>query len=850
MSVRIFIACHKESETIGGDILTPIHVGAALSEKRLGDMLRDDEGENISDKNRRYCELTAQYWAWKNSRDDYVGFVHYRRYFSFSEKEYPSDPYNNVWYDTVGEKLRRDFCLNDEAILSQVREYDIIVPRTMDLSVEGPDSDTVYTHYKNSLYHNIKDYDFCCDYIRAHYPAYVGAMERYNSSSEAYFLNMYVMRRDLFESYCEWLFPMLDAFDSQRDYTDSNIGELRTPGFLAERLFGVWFTHLLESEPGLRVRHAQVSMVQYTDKTEIVPAFGGDAVCVCLGADDRYAPFAGLVISSVAANASPSRNYDIVVFSNGIAPLKQDAILRSVRGYPNISVRFAEGAPYLTGTLVERGHINRSAYLRFIIPKAMRRYAKAVYIDCDLVVNRDIAELYDTDLGSCCLAAVRDTVDACWVKCCHNDTERNIRERLGIGYVYDYFNSGVLVMDIGKFNALFPTEMLFDLACSRQWLWQDQDVLNYLCRGRVLFLNQKWNVLAHDHARFTEMEEYSAPKWMYDEYMQARKDPYIIHYCGKRQPCFRPHVDLGEYFWQYARRSPFYEILLNYAAQECIPPMPPVYMPPQEGRCRRLLKKGLRSLKKNGVRITWEKTVNKFRTHRAAVRYREKEEKIRKQRERERLEQLSQHRAASLYLLQWLENRCKAAGGSFWLTELSLYGTVRAGGFWKEDTAVRAAMMRNSFEKLGGGDAAVEVFAESVSGGVARGVRLRALPQVALPIALYEETDADATYENWLAHCESRCGGRQASAGAAAGKSIVRCADDPASGYCEIFEKSVIFPLKTAEFAGKRVPVPAGSEKVLKTLYLGWEDLNSPEAPAAFSAEEEKLLQSLPDWKR
>ena len=109
------------------------------------------------------------------------------------------------------------------------------------------------------------------------------------------------------------------------------------------------FTRLQKQRPDLRIRHAQTSFVHNTDREEIVPAFGAESVAVCLGADDRYAPFAELVISSIVANASPSRRYDIVVFSNGIAQLKQDAILRSVRGLSNVSVRFVESAAYLGG---------------------------------------------------------------------------------------------------------------------------------------------------------------------------------------------------------------------------------------------------------------------------------------------------------------------------------------------------------------------------------------------------------------------------------------------------------------------------------------------------------------------
>ena len=78
--VRLFVSCHEAAPVPKHSLLTPVQVGAALSEEKLLGFSRDDEGENISRKNRSYCELTAQYWAWKNVQADYYGFFHYRRY--------------------------------------------------------------------------------------------------------------------------------------------------------------------------------------------------------------------------------------------------------------------------------------------------------------------------------------------------------------------------------------------------------------------------------------------------------------------------------------------------------------------------------------------------------------------------------------------------------------------------------------------------------------------------------------------------------------------------------------------------------------------------------------------------
>ena len=78
--IALYVCCHRESEIPKHPLLRPIQVGAALAEQHFPGFLYDDDGENISERNRAYCELTAQYWAWKNSHAEYCGFFHYRRF--------------------------------------------------------------------------------------------------------------------------------------------------------------------------------------------------------------------------------------------------------------------------------------------------------------------------------------------------------------------------------------------------------------------------------------------------------------------------------------------------------------------------------------------------------------------------------------------------------------------------------------------------------------------------------------------------------------------------------------------------------------------------------------------------
>ena len=80
MKTEIYIATHKKTSFPKSDDYIPIHVGKNLSEVDLG-IIGDDTQSNISYLNKSFCELTALYWIWKNSKAENVGLVHYRRYF-------------------------------------------------------------------------------------------------------------------------------------------------------------------------------------------------------------------------------------------------------------------------------------------------------------------------------------------------------------------------------------------------------------------------------------------------------------------------------------------------------------------------------------------------------------------------------------------------------------------------------------------------------------------------------------------------------------------------------------------------------------------------------------------------
>lgn len=229
--VKLFVCCHQPTRVPKHPLLVPIQVGTALADARFPGFLHDDTGDNISAKNLSYCELTAQYWAWKNIESDYYGFFHYRRYL-YPEAE-ATLPYHIEKYPNLSSLDK----LGYSGFTQLIQKYNLIVPKSENMYLP------VRAHYANALYHHGKDLELVERIVQNRCPAMSEAMSTYLSGTVCYFGNIYIMQREVFHDYCAWLFPILEEFDRCADTSQYSVQEQRVDGYLAERLLGVYVTH-------------------------------------------------------------------------------------------------------------------------------------------------------------------------------------------------------------------------------------------------------------------------------------------------------------------------------------------------------------------------------------------------------------------------------------------------------------------------------------------------------------------------------------------------------------------------------------------------------------------------------
>ena len=222
VKVEIYQAFHKEAPILQNEIMIPMHVGRALNKKEglplVNKMIGDNTGDNISEKNERYAELTAIYWMWKNSKADVVGLMHYRRSLILPTEEKECD--NHLC--NIG--------LTKENVKRLMKDYDVIHVKHCNL---------YYSIYNNYLERHVaRDMHLAIEYIYNKYPKMRGALNRalYNTFFSS--TNMFIMKKDVLDEYATWLFDVL--FGIEDKLSNYNGYQKRTPGFLAERLFTVW----------------------------------------------------------------------------------------------------------------------------------------------------------------------------------------------------------------------------------------------------------------------------------------------------------------------------------------------------------------------------------------------------------------------------------------------------------------------------------------------------------------------------------------------------------------------------------------------------------------------------------
>ncbi len=555
LDIKIYVSCHNDFYVPKCKYLYPIQVGTYFADKKIPNFIHDDEGINISYKNKSYCELTALYWAWKNDNADYYGLFHYRRYLSFNPEHEKSNTYYKT-YDFIDDTAVNELHLNEKDIEDIVKDYDVIAPIANNIEVNFKNN---YEQYCNSQYLNQKDLDIFIEVIKEKYPHLSRFVDAYMNSHFAYFCNIGIMKKQYFHEYCEILFDVLEETERRCDVSKYSVNELRVFGHLSERLFGIMYNYW-NSLGTVKMKKLRMANFKNFDYPILEPVFLENNIVIVLASNNYYSYYLGVTIQSIIENADNSYNYDIIVLDGGILQENIEKIREQIDGKENFSIRFYN-TKMLPGKehLKSKQHMSVETWYRIYLPYILKGYSKVLYLDCDLVVNSSLVDLFDVDLSNHLVAATRDLPLVGLY--CDNHFVEYMNNVLNLENPCNYLQAGVLLLNLEMFRTSYTLEQLLELALSYDWRWLDQDVMNVVANRSLYILEQKWNVEVNRKGiRINQIK--FCPANMYFEYMEARKSPAIIHYSGEQKPWANPNMDMASYFWKYAKASKFYELIL------------------------------------------------------------------------------------------------------------------------------------------------------------------------------------------------------------------------------------------------------------------------------------------------
>ncbi len=567
MKATLYTAYHKPSPILKSDAVVPLHVGCAKAGAPLPGMVGDHTGDNISDRNAAYCELTGLYWAWKNDTgSSHIGLMHYRRVLDLAGQA--DDPMTEVFvprFDVADWLDKTKDWLADADI-------DVVVPKP---HLVG--NNLTRNFAKRSQPQDLK---LTRKIIAADHPDWLDDFDTVMADRRLLLGNMCLMRRDILDRYCTWMFDILEKVEgADVDRSHYNPYQSRYLGFISERLLTVFMHRLRREDPSLKVHEVHILN---TANAMVLPTIADDSlngpehINVAFAADRAYLPHTAAMLRSMFDHAAPDRQINLFFLQTDIAQPDMDLLAEVVATRPRTALHpIAAGNPFETSYRSASRAPSNATYNRFLLFDLLPGLDRLLYVDVDMIFRGDVAEIFDTDMGGAPLGAVPDYIMTRTLtgptRTAHPDIPdmgAYHRDTLGLSdaQIAGYFNAGLLLFNFAAIDDVPGTgAKLIKMAQTGQYLFRDQDILNTYFKDSVFRLPARFNAFN------SKLETYArVPQANYHEAMAGRADPLVIHYAaGDHKPWSGHAIGQAQHYWDAIARTPFYPEILtaNLAAR-------------------------------------------------------------------------------------------------------------------------------------------------------------------------------------------------------------------------------------------------------------------------------------------
>lgn len=197
-----------------------------------------------------------------------------------------------------------------------------------------------------------------------------------------------------------------------------------------------------------------------------------------------------------------------------------------------------------------------------LTPWILLNYEKAIVMDCDIIVQRDLADLYNVELGNNLAGGVPDVAFQGILNGEVPGTYEYVKNEMEMDNPYEYINTGVLLLNLCEFRRQYKEEQILKIAQTKKFRIQEQDILNVILENKIIKLPINWNYYV-PVSEFLKNSIERAPMQALDDYKKAGETPYLVHFAGVPKPWTNPDTLRGELWWEYARRTDFYEVLIG-----------------------------------------------------------------------------------------------------------------------------------------------------------------------------------------------------------------------------------------------------------------------------------------------
>lgn len=532
--IRIYVCHHKKWEYLSNNVITPIQVGRKISDTILENMIGDDTGNNISDLNREWCELTALYWIWKNTDHDYTGLMHYRRYLSFNEHSTEDQHISQINADIIHyngwtqEDLQKFFLNYD---IATTPTYEIHPPFLPELKR------TAYVHYSEEHYKN--DIDTTLQIIKEKFPEYYIQSLKCMNQKSTICCNISVMRRDIFNKYCEFIFNILFEVEKIITINYENSYQRRVFGFLAERLTNIFIEHIRNTDKKINILNNRMVYInkeidlkkEHSLTLEINKKnthFNFSNVNVCITLYDQYSLGEILTIDSIIKNSRNRRKINFYIF------YRQENIKKKLSVYYKKYSRNFHFIELSEASFPESCFLNSLPLEKFIFVKGK------------MIFEADIHDYWAIDMQDKIIAGSLE-----------DGNILHSRRLFGRESNENYINTDIFIYDLKKATDKYGNisfrhcESLFHF--NQKIIYREQDIINISHKNDIFIIDLTWN--AHTGVFFPNDRDRSFS----DKEMRiAFYYPKVINFCHEKDPTLpSSNHEKKNIYYKYLNRYKF-----------------------------------------------------------------------------------------------------------------------------------------------------------------------------------------------------------------------------------------------------------------------------------------------------